>query len=201
MTKQDGWDGWIYTYTGRKFWPLAPKYGDVDPADVAHALSLKCRFTGHCSRFYSVGEHSLRVASVVEQMVEGEGPVKRTIVAYALLHDAAEAYLPDVARSVKPFLAGWNEIEERVQNAVLRRFGLPEVRGDVTRIEQIGKADDAVLHYEMRELFSLSLSWFKPGWMLDDNTRFVDYMSAQAVEDAFLARMKEVFVRGRGVEV
>jgi hypothetical protein len=31
---------WMQTYTGRAFYPLAPHSDDIDPADIAHALSL-----------------------------------------------------------------------------------------------------------------------------------------------------------------
>lgn len=43
---------WIQTYTGRKFTPLSPQPEDVDIVDIAHALSLMCRFNGHCKEFY-----------------------------------------------------------------------------------------------------------------------------------------------------
>lgn len=56
---------WIQTFTGRRFWPLDPRPEDVCIEDIAHALSLKCRFGGHCTRFYSVAEHSVHVSNYV----------------------------------------------------------------------------------------------------------------------------------------
>jgi hypothetical protein len=56
---------WIQTFTGRQYWPLDPREGDVYIEDIAHALSLQCRFTGHCRSFYSVAEHCVRVSHVV----------------------------------------------------------------------------------------------------------------------------------------
>ena len=82
----------IQTYTGKPFNPLAGENEDCGPIelmDIAHALSHLCRFNGHTKRFYSVGEHSLYVSTLLEY----HGP---SIQAWGLLHDAAEAYLADL---------------------------------------------------------------------------------------------------------
>ena len=62
-------DASIRTFTGRTFWPLDPKPEDLDIRDIAHALSLVCRFTGHTRSFYSVADHSLRVSYLAENQV------------------------------------------------------------------------------------------------------------------------------------
>ena len=79
------------TYSGRRFWPLEPRPQDVDIEDIAHAMSMKCRFTGHAEGFISVAEHSVNVARFLPPKLRLHG----------LLHDAAEAYLPDIARPIK----------------------------------------------------------------------------------------------------
>lgn len=43
---------WIQTYTGRRVEPLNLQPEQVCLDDIAHALSNKCRFTGHCREFY-----------------------------------------------------------------------------------------------------------------------------------------------------
>jgi len=48
---------WIQTYTGKPFWILEPHADDIDIVDIAHALSMLCRYNGHTKRFYSVAEH------------------------------------------------------------------------------------------------------------------------------------------------
>ena len=48
---------WIQTWSGRQFDLLAPTADMVDPVDIAHALSLICRFSGHVDRHYSVAQH------------------------------------------------------------------------------------------------------------------------------------------------
>ena len=64
--------GWIQTFTGKKFSPLEPRREDIDILDIAHSRSMQCRFNGHCRQFYSVAEHSVRVARILpkgKQMV------------------------------------------------------------------------------------------------------------------------------------
>ena len=107
---------WMQTFTGRQFWPLDPRPDEVFIEDIAHALSMQCRYGGHCRRFYSVAEHSVHVAR----------SVPREHARWALLHDASEAYVVDVPRPLKRFLAGYKPAEDRVMAAICARFSLPE---------------------------------------------------------------------------
>jgi len=83
---------WIGTRDGRKFWPLDPNRADTHPDDLAWALGNKCRFTGYCDKFYSVAQHCVLIARKFR---------RKALRQWALLHDAAEAYLPDVATPIK----------------------------------------------------------------------------------------------------
>lgn len=107
---------WVQTYTGKAFWPLEPRVEDVDIHDIARALSQKCRYNGHTTRFYSVAEHSVLLSSCFAGFTQRR---------QALLHDAAEAYLPDVARPIKAKLIGFAEIEERVEKVIFEAFDVP----------------------------------------------------------------------------
>ena len=64
---------WIQVYTGGQFWPLDPRPEEIHIEDIAHALALTCRFTGHCREFYSVAQHSL----LVSYYVADQGGVQR----------------------------------------------------------------------------------------------------------------------------
>lgn len=132
-------DTWIQTFSGRKFWPLAPSAKDVLIKDIAHALSLTCRFTGHCSHFYSVAEHSILVADLMDES---------DYAIFGLMHDAAEAYLPDIAAPIKSHIQGFREIEDRVIEAIYRRYGLwerytPEIEAMVKKADLIALATEA----------------------------------------------------------
>lgn len=82
---------WILTRSGRKFDLARPTADMVDPADIAHSLSMQCRFNGHTSRYYSVAQHSYLVADLVPAEDQLAG----------LLHDATEAYVGDLVRPLK----------------------------------------------------------------------------------------------------
>lgn len=138
---------WMQTYTGRQFWPLDPRASEVCIEDIAHALALQCRFAGHCSEFYSVAEHSYRVA----QYLVGQGhPVGTCLI--GLLHDASEAYLVDVPRPLKPHLKEYGPAEEAVMAAVFERFDLRWA--DEKEHGIVKHADNALLATEARDLMA-----------------------------------------------
>ncbi len=156
---------WIQTYTGKKFWPLAPKPIDIDILDIAHALSLKCRFEGHCVRFYSVAEHCCLVADLL-LMQENN----MQLACAGLLHDAAEAYLPDVLSPIKPILVGFAEIEEVLERAIAIRFNLP-----LPFPKEIKEADRGLLHAERKQVLIEGPAWSRfEGIIPDVEIRFLD---------------------------
>lgn len=118
---------WLCTHSGTSFYPLDPRPDEIHIEDIAHALSMLCRFGGHCSTFYSVAEHSVRVAR--QFMVrtrfrdDGTGPGTPDGCLAALLHDASEAYIIDVPRPLKPYLGDYKVHEAQLQQAIFKRFG------------------------------------------------------------------------------
>ena len=130
----------MQTYTGRKFWPMDPRADEVFIEDIAHSLSLQCRYAGHCHRFYSVAEHSVLMA----RHLRWEGV---HVALWALLHDASESYLVDVPRPVKPYLPGYKEAEAKVMAAVCKRFGLA-----VEMPPQVHDADNRIIGDELENM-------------------------------------------------
>lgn len=106
----------IRTYTGGKFYFNDVRPEDINIEDIAHALSLNSRFTGHCKRHLSVAEHSLNVSTALAgQSCELAG----------LLHDSSEAFLSDVARPLKHSeqFRPYRELEAQIEKVIEARFG------------------------------------------------------------------------------
>lgn len=135
---------WIQTFTGRKFWPLDPQPGDICIEDIAHALALTCRYNGHCRVFYSVAQHSL-------MMSQADLPGDPR---WRLMHDAAEAYISDVPRPVKPHLAGFRDYENKILSVIRDKFRLPEYPK-----QEIHESDMRLLATEKRDLLKPYPKW------------------------------------------
>jgi hypothetical protein len=134
---------WMQTFTGRAVYPLDLRPENIDIRDIAHSLSLQCRYAGHVRRFYSVAEHSVHVARYCRQ----NGP---EAALEGLLHDATEAYLVDVPRPIKPFLKSYKMMEQRAWAAIAGRFGLaPDLY-----CEAVHDDDNRILHDERAALMA-----------------------------------------------
>lgn len=109
---------YIDTFTQKRISPFDPDVNQICIEDIAHALSMLCRFGGHCTSFYSVAEHSVHVSNVVEPRY----------ALWGLLHDATEAYIGDVVRPIKKLsdMSAYRQAEERLFRAIAHRFGLEE---------------------------------------------------------------------------
>ena len=165
---------WMQTYSGGRFYPLDPRAEDLNPEDIAHALSLLCRYGGHVDRFYSVAEHCV----LMSRAVAPEHALA------ALLHDATEAYVVDVPRPLKRYLGRYRDIEDMVWLAIVARFGVP-----VSLPPEVIEADSRILLTERRALMPRAERWSQDddysalpvevyGWMPDVAEKF--YLSRLA---------------------
>ena len=105
----------VETCSGRYVDVRHPDPATISRMDIAHALSMQCRFNGHVRNFYSVAEHCVRVADHLPDSLRIHG----------LLHDAAEAYVGDVVTPVKRRLYGFAGMEDRVLRAIYAHLQVP----------------------------------------------------------------------------
>ena len=142
---------WIITATGREQNLAVP--GEVPIEEIAHALAQVNRFGGHCCRPYSVAEHSLLVANIMEHDFQGSP----SLVLAALMHDAHEAMVGDMVSPAKCIVGGgWARYEAGWEIAIREQFGL---EGDHALIK---RCDLIALATERRDLLpvnSLHTPW------------------------------------------
>lgn len=168
---------WIQTHSGRRFNPTSPNPDAIVIQDIAHALSMQCRFSGHCKKFYSVAQHSVLVSHICND----------EDALWGLLHDASEAYLVDVPRPLKRsgLIPGYIEAEAKMQEAVCKRFGLP-----FQEPPSVKRADTKLLATEARDLMSpLHPDWAQPVTPLPFT---IEAWSPDKAKDMFMQRFFEL---------
>lgn len=190
---------WFVTYSGRPFWPFDARVDDVHLEDIAHSLAHQCRWNGHCRFFYSVAAHSVACSQQAATVA---------VARWALLHDAAEAYLTDVPTPVKRFLCvktdgqehGYGVVEDGLLKLIGQRFDLPwPPPKEVWDIDRRMLVTEALALTNYRE---------QPHWT-ETETRFkglesypvplIEYMPEEA-KRIFLDRFSDLFpLHTRGV--
>lgn len=139
MTSANGLPS-ITTFTGKTLDFENPDPDSICIEDIAHALSMVCRFSGQCRDFYSVAQHSVLVSLGLQLVVPPEEQKtwwlwqkhERQLRKIALLHDAAEAYMGDLNRPLKRIMPQYSRIEDKVFRAISMKFklmwqGIPDV--------------------------------------------------------------------------
>jgi len=150
----------IVTYTGKVFDLLNPQPETVCIEDIAHALANLCRYTGHVREFYSVAQHCILMA---DANLPGDSLQK-------LLHDAAEAYIGDMATPWKQLLrvfesrncctkdSGFpmwvNEYEQKIQDVIGIALGV-----DLSYSVEVKEADNRMFSTEIRDLMPPSVEF------------------------------------------
>lgn len=135
------WVGAIVTASGKEFNVLDPQEEMYDLYDIVQSISLICRYNGHIPSFYSVAEHSVRVAN----WLKVRGATLEEQMA-GLLHDAAEAYVGDMVRPLKrvPSVGGKHqELEEVISTHIHKMYGNTLPVHDI-----VHDADRAVFEWE-----------------------------------------------------
>ena len=147
----------MHTSTGRQVDPLDLRPQDVCVEDIAHHLSQTCRFNGAPPIFYSVAEHAVHVAGLVEYHA---GPVAALV---ALHHDDSEAYLGDQIRPVKSqlhvgdgVLIPFDLLAGDVDEVIWEALDLPRFKSLPGLADLVKRADNAILAAELRSFWGPS---------------------------------------------
>ncbi|HCR3554408.1 TPA: HD family hydrolase [Morganella morganii] len=137
---------YIATSTGKHidFTNITPDQICIE--DIARGTSNICRFAGQLENFYSVAQHSVYVSQIVPPEYALE----------ALLHDATEAYMGDIASPLKAMLPDYKAVEKRIEAVIREKFGLPPVM-----TVDVHYADLVMLATEMRD-FEVDIGNYRP---------------------------------------
>jgi hypothetical protein len=114
-------DVWMELHSGTDFYfttNMQTLISKIKVEDVAHALSLICRYNGHSKRFYSVGEHTIVLAKYIER----NGGTARECLT-ALCHDNSEYLIGDKVTPLKRLMPEFCVYEETLHEASARKFG------------------------------------------------------------------------------
>lgn len=167
---------WMLTAHGTSFDLEHIALDAISIDEIAHHLAQINRFTGACSRPYSVAEHSLLVCDIMEREHGAHSP---SLLMAGLLHDAHEAYTSDLSSPMKQVIGpAWAIAERRVQRAVQQRFNI--LVASTAQWPQIHRADMTALLCERRDL----LPQGGPSWPAEAQHRPLDWVNLRA-RDAF----------------
>jgi hypothetical protein len=173
---------WMQTYSGEPFYPLEAKPEEVEILDIAHALSMVCRYAGHCLRFYSVAEHSVLLSHTVDP----------EHARWALLHDATEAYMGDMVRPLKHEMPEFMSAEDRLMEVIAEKFNL------------VGPMPDQVKEHDTRIVVDERNQNMVPSripWSLLDGYRplgvKLNCWSPTRAKAEFLSRFQQLFTANR----
>jgi hypothetical protein len=123
---------------------------------------MQCRFGGHTKEFYSVAQHSVRVAKLLPEDLAFAG----------LMHDATEAYVQDLVRPIKrnKMMEEYVALEARVWAVIAFKYNLPLVLPDEVHV-----ADERVLKSELQQLVECGhIEWTTPWFDKFDPAPLID---------------------------
>lgn len=176
--KEDVDAAWIQTFTGKKFYFLNPDTKSICIEDIAHSLSLQCRFTGHSKFHYSIAQHSVLVSYLCDKQDRK----------HALVHDFSEAYISDISTPLKRLteMLGYKKVEKVIQNAIYSKFDL-----SLEEPTSVKQADQLMLAIEAQTL----LMPLNPDWKcIDPPPLLIMLMSPIEAEMLLLKRFRELFI-------
>lgn len=175
---------WIQTYSGIQFTPFDVKPEDISIEDIAHSLSMQCRFNGHVFRFYSVAQHALNASYIVPEQYAME----------ALLHDAAEYIIGDLARPIKAEIPQYKHIDRDLTSAIEHAFALDHSDGAHAAVKiadnwLVHEEADRYLKHDLKEFWD----WPKPTLEVPESPDLIwGYLAPGETYPLFMERFYEL---------
>ena len=105
----------ISTISGQHLDLFNPEGYKFTVEEIANNLSNISRFIGNTNRHYSVAEHSVFLSLLVPEEHSRS----------ALFHDAAEAFIGDIATPIKAKIPNIKEIEDRILLEISKQLDFP----------------------------------------------------------------------------
>jgi 5'-deoxynucleotidase YfbR-like HD superfamily hydrolase len=180
--------------SGAELHPFDASPDEIHLEDIAHHLSLVCRFGGAVREFYSVAQHSVLVMRLAtdpscaddsdEHLDILRDPRLRPL---ALMHDAAEYVFGDMTAPVKSRCLDYKKHEEAFEARIFQAYGIEKTealwrivkRADrfMRRVEAdyLGKARIAYDEREAKPVPEVARALLDRAWTADE------------AEDRFLA--------------
>lgn len=170
------------------FWPLQARPEEVNPLDIARGLGQECRFGSQTPHFYSVAWHTVALSYVVPDELKQ----------WALMHDAAEAYLSDIPRIIKklPPFAFIKKAEADLLKVIATQFGI-----DPIEPPELKEPDYLMGHTEMLVMYGdlglakLRAVGFGRAYIESarQNAHLIRDLTPHQAELAWLDRFEELF--------
>lgn len=144
---------WSQAFTGTQYWSLDPREDEIHFDDICMGLR-EPRYRGQTRELYSVLTHSVLVSIAAEKYARDwlrDWPLRSwirgedfdryneawvlAVAREALMHDASEAYIGDVARPLKHqrIMRGYRRLEAKWERAIYKRFDITPTE-DTTRV-------------------------------------------------------------------
>lgn len=174
---------------------LNPFHEDIRIETIARGLSRAPRWRGMTTLPYSVAQHCLIASAWAERL--GQDPLA------ALLHDASETYLGDIATPVKRHMAlagkPVEDVEARCIAAIAKAFNCDSLSTGVLP-EWLKEIDQALLCEEYVNLLDVCV-WWEPelpeGFTVTKDMAKIfkslsKDMKPKVAEAGYLARFKEL---------
>lgn len=165
-----------------------PDAAQVDFEEIAVALAMQCRFNGHCSDGVGHGVREGRFYSVAHHCVVMSREIPKQAALYALLHDAAEAFVGDMPAPVKALFPDFAELEDRILLAIYEAAGIEAPSEEIAAM--VHEYDLRMLLTERAQLMAPPpLPWDVDWLHLDPLSVILHHEAAGSYKAHFLQRL------------